>query len=525
MARRPFVRLLLAAALAAAVGCPGDEEDPGDPSPGPAAAEWDEAWRPGVEEACSRCHAFPPPDSLPRARFAEVLPTMLEVPAPEGAEPLTVEELARAAAFYRAHAPEELPTREPVAVPDAPAVAFEATSASPPAFAKRKIPAAANVRFAPLSRPDRPDLVVSEMRSRAVWLYPPWAPAEQRRFHLLADEANYPVRTEPVDLDQDGRPDLVVAAIGGMDPGNHTKGEVRLYRRGAERFSAHVLLAGEGRVADARPADLDGDGDLDLAVCAFGWRGPGRVLLLENRTEDWSDPRFVPHELDDRDGAIHAEPTDLDGDGRTDLVVLIAQEHEQVVLYRNRGDLEFERVVLHAAPHPAWGYSGLELVDLDGDGDLDVLLSNGDALDDDLLKPYHGASWLENRGELELVARRIGDLYGCERAVAGDVDGDGDLDVVAAAFLPQLGPAVWEESGLPSLVWFERAGGPDPDDWTWTLRPIEVGRCYHPTVDAADVDGDGDLDLAVGNYVWLPPGAPPGTTRSPAEAITLFRQR
>jgi hypothetical protein len=134
----------------------------------------------------------------------------------------------------------------------------------------------------------------------------------------------------------------------------------------------------------------------------------------------------------------------------------------------------------------------MDVADLDGDGDLDVLLAHGDTLDDGILKPYHGIEWLENRGSYPYTAHTLATLPGVHPVRAVDLDRDGDLDVVAGAFFPP--DAIGATTLLPSLAWLEQVG-----PGRFERRALELGRPLHASLDAADFDGDGDIDLVVGN--------------------------
>jgi hypothetical protein len=252
-------------------------------------------------------------------------------------------------------------------------------------------------------------------------------------------------------------------------------------------------LTGFPRVADVEPGDFNGDGKLDLLVSAFGWRSTGFIGVLANHTVDYTQPSFETTRLDERTGTIHAIPADLNKDGRLDFVALISQQHETVVAYLNQGTGTFTQETIYTAPHPNWGSSGMQLVDFDGDGDLDVLVTNGDSFDDFLLKPYHGIQWLENQGRYPYTAHPLASLAGAHRAIAVDLDGDGDLDVVASAMIALAREGI--ERTSPSIVWLERVG---PNKFT--RHTLEVGTATHATLDAADFDGDGDIDLVIGNF-------------------------
>ncbi|MBW8885857.1 MAG: VCBS repeat-containing protein [Planctomycetia bacterium] len=204
--------------------------------------------------------------------------------------------------YYEDHAPERLPRAELPVTVSKPPVRFEriCTGWLPnvPSF-----PGVANLDLVPLFGRGTLELLACDTRIDRVLLLKPyeaspvWQPLAQ---------VPVPDHAKVIDLDGDGRRDIIVAGLGQFFPTDDKLGSVVWLRAiDGGRFEPVTILAGVGRVADVQAADFNSDGRLDLVVAVFGWRRTGEILYLENRTSDWAQPEFVPTRVDERHGAIH----------------------------------------------------------------------------------------------------------------------------------------------------------------------------------------------------------------------------
>ncbi|HSG63584.1 MAG TPA: VCBS repeat-containing protein [Gammaproteobacteria bacterium] len=250
--------------------------------------------------------------------------------------------------------------------------------------------------------------------------------------------------------------------------------------------SSRVVVDELYRMADMKPADLNGDGELDFIVCGFG-AVQGSVSWFEAQ----ADGTFAEHVLLDRPGAVKAEVHDFNGDGLLDIAVLVADAREGMYILENRGGGEFTTNAIFET-HPAYGHTYLELQDFDADGRMDLLVVNGDNVDSDpynTRKNYHGIRIYLNRGSYVFEEAYFYPLYGAFVAKSADFDADGDLDIAAVAFYPDF-----EAERRESFVYLENDG--DLGFSASTNDTVMSGRWM--TMDIGDIDADDDIDVVLG---------------------------
>ena len=352
-------------------------------------------------------------------------------------------------------------------------------------------PLICNVQILDFDGDGRSDILACDARRQAVVLCRQ-EPAGVWTEEIIADDLPAPAHATVVDLDQDGDRDVVVSVLGDILPNDGVIGRLVWLERTAEGFIPHVLLDDVRRVADCQAGDLDGDGDIDLAVAVFGY-ARGQVLWLENRGQG----RFRDHELLAAPGTIHVPLADYDGDGDLDIAAIVSQDEEELWGFENLGEGEFRPRRLWYTVNFDIGSAGLVVDDLDRDGDPDLILPVGDNLEvtHSFPLPYHGCLWFENTGGWNFTPRRIAVFGGTYAAAVGDLDADGDRDIVLVSMFNN-----WDEPRNGSVVWLENDGRQQ-----FETRQIDTRPTHRVTAAVGDLDGDGRDDIVTGGMHLVGP--------------------
>ena len=246
--------------------------------------------------------------------------------------------------------------------------------------------------------------------------------------HLLA---SLPVESPPVALIK-GSSGWICTLIGRVPPHDQKLGKVILLEKSGAQFTQKAtLLSDLARPSDCVPMDVNGDGREDLIVSAFG-----NILGSFSWYENLGGGRYAERVLLDRPGALRCELRDFDGDGRKDLAVLMAQGREGFNVLFNEGGGRFSALEAIQQP-PTWGYAGFQLADFDGDGHIDLVTANGDNGEyPSCLKGYHGVRVYLNRGQAGFKESFFYPINGAFCVGVRDFDHDGDLDIACAAYFP-----------------------------------------------------------------------------------------
>ena len=297
------------------------------------------------------------------------------------------------------------------------------------------------------------------------------------------------------DVNGDGHLDVIVAAelahlIYLQNPGADAR---------AEPWPRLILPITKGRGSYIRVffADFDGDGTPEVSAANKGAQriGPEEfarstpVVLYQLNGDPLKGESWTEIQLGRYSVPQNAEPVDLDGDGDLDIVVGTRGENRLVFFENIGGDLSFREHAIGINGAQAAGFN-LEYADLNGDGRLDIIGAAGG-----------GLAWIEQPERIDDAwnAHQIGtfapdSMTGLEMA---DINGDGYLDVVAGSYSggPREGDGdVTVHDALGRIGWFEHPGDDGTADWIRHDISRRKRGMYDKFI-ARDADGDGDVDF------------------------------
>ncbi len=280
---------------------------------------------------------------------------------------------------------------------------------------------------------------------------------------VISATADQAISVFAMDVDGDGDTDVLSASA--LDD------KIAWYENNGESpltFTERVISITADEAFSVFAADLDGDGDTDVLSASTL---DDKVAWYEN--VGGSPPSFVERVISSTaNGARSVFAVDVDGDGDIDVLSASLVDNK-IAWYENNGGSPptfAERVISTVAMSARSVFA----TDVDGDGDTDVLSAS---VDDDKI------AWYENvGGSPPAFAERLisNAVDGPQSVFATDVDGDGDTDVLSASWVDD------------KIAWYESDGGSPP---TFTQHVVSIVADRVRWVFASDVDGDGDTDI------------------------------
>lgn len=229
------------------------------------------------------------------------------------------------------------------------------------------------------------------------------------------------------DLNGDGRLDIVASQFNTLTELLNL-GDVNSDGLANDFADRSVNTGSQGYGYGITTADMNGDGLTDIIVANY-YSGPNQILLNQGDINNDGQIDYVTQNLNGpyNNNGLGVDTGDIDGDGDLDLLVSRWSGQNEIV-YINDGDANNDGLIDFRTIELPTGGSTLEseLIDIDGDGDLDIVTSENSG---DARILYNGGD-ADGDGLVEFSMQSVTGAYSNYGLAVGDVDGDGDLDIV-----------------------------------------------------------------------------------------------
>lgn len=281
-----------------------------------------------------------------------------------------------------------------------------------------------------------------------------------------------------------------ISEVGILDPSQLSRGKIVL-KQGQDTVSLENTFH---RPVHNLVEDLNGDGNLEMVVSEFGDETGRLSLVVKKDSLQYSKKMLL-----NQPGCIRTLAKDMDRDGKLDLITITSQSYESITIFYQKEDLVFkaDKVLEFRS---VYGSSWFELVDYNGDGYDDIITVNGDNADKSYVhKPYHGMRIHLNDGQNNFSETFFYPLNGATRVLAHDFDEDGDIDFGLISTFPD-----YDRAPELSFVYLENENSAAYRFKTKVLEKPNEGRWFLMDKGDVDNDGDMDILLSSFTYVFTP---------------------
>lgn len=280
--------------------------------------------------------------------------------------------------------------------------------------------------------------------------------------------------------------------VGYLDPSELSQGSLSVIEPSKRKINrANIQLH---RPVHSLVHDFDKDGNDEVVVCEFGDLTGKLTLLSHNGDFNYKDQILL-----NQPGSTRAMAKDMNKDGLDDLVVLTSQGREGITIFYQEADLKF-RMETPIQFSPVYGSSWFEIIDYNNDGYNDIVTVQGDNADKSYVhKPYHGLRIHINDGHNNFTEAYFYPMNGATRVVSNDYDQDGDIDFGILSTFPD-----YERTPAYSFVYLENKNANSFQFEPYRMDTGDLGRWMLMDAGDVDQDGDTDIILSAFSYSFTP---------------------